>query len=77
MEIDSLFVHIGLDTYVPKAVRYLLVGGFFLSPLFVLIALLCCCFDDEPVRPEPAKQVRQPGPTSDPIQKKQVLEKID
>ena len=71
MEVDGLFVHFGLDKYVPKTVRYVLVGSFFLSPLIVLIALLCCCFDDEPPR------VVKPAPrASDPVQKKQV-DKID
>lgn len=70
MEIDGLFLHFGLDKYVPKTVRYVVVGSFFISPLLVLIALLCCCFDEEPpavVKPRAA----------DPVQKKQVLEKID
>ena len=43
----------------PKPFRYILVLGLFMSPLFVLIGLLCCCFDDE-VEPTYVKTVEKP-----------------
>jgi hypothetical protein len=51
-EIDMVFMQVGIDKYVPKTLRYIIVLGLFMSPLIVLIGLLCCCFDEEPDQPK-------------------------
>lgn len=79
-EVDMLFYQVGLDKYVPKTVRYVLVLAFFCSPLVVLVVLLCCCFDEEP--PMPSQRVYvAPAATADkkelPAQKQPTREKIE
>ena len=50
-EVDMVFTQIGIAKYVPRPFRYILVIGLFLSPIIVLISLLCCCFEDEVSEP--------------------------
>ena len=47
-EVDTIFIQLSLDRFVPRPFRYLIVLSLFFSPIIVLVSMLCCCFEDEP-----------------------------